>query len=316
MRRIAGTALLAAACVAVPGFAGGPPLAEDAPATVNARPPLMDEVLTMRVDGTISVDETGKVIGYELTTQLGPDLRKLIAQSAATWVFFPPNVDGKPTAMKTGMRITLLGRKLGEGYKVTIDNVRFPDAKDERTAGAYKATVDGMTLSIVSRTPTPVFPKYNVNGMVTVLLDIAPDGKVIDAVATQCSLYHAGGTDRQLARACRELGGNTVSAVRKWTFRVDTHGKPLERSVSATLPVQYIKPGLGEQLAREASQPGHWRHESRTRYRLPEWARGERFAQRMGTSDAVGDELMSSDSPLKLRAGQVGAQSQPIEAKS
>lgn len=302
MRRIARVALVAAACVATPGFAD------------DQKPARMEEVLTMRVEGTIAVDATGKVIAHEVKTGIPPRLRELIDNTVPAWRFFPPMVDGAPSAAKTDMRITLLGRKDGDGYEVSIDNVLFSKtdprgwrAGKESTQESSARTGDDATLSLARKRPLPVYPPFNVNGMVTVLLNIAPDGEVIDAVPMQCSLYQASGSDFELARACKAMSDNAATAIKRWTVAIDTHGKPLPtKPLSATLPVQFI--GMqGGNLVTKASQPGHWRVESRTPYRVPEWARGERFAQRMGTSDAVGSgDLMSSDSPLRLQDGQLG----------
>ena len=64
--------------------------------------------------------------------------------------------------------------------------------------------------------------------------------------------------------------------------------------------------GRSAQAVSESSEPGQWRMESRTPYRTPEWLPDRRFAQRVGTSDAVGGELVPSDATLQLREGQLG----------
>lgn len=315
MRRIAGMAALAAACVAAPGFAGQ---ADKAAAVVAA--PEMEEVLTMRVEGQVVVDASGKVIGHSLQTKLEPKLQALIDKAVPGWVFFPPMVDGKPAAAKSDMRITLLGKKIGDGYEVSIDNVLFSwakgsdwrlpkrDGKQEAKKDAPKV-VDGVSLSVKTMKPKPVYPKnWNVNGIVTILVNIAPDGSIVDAVSTQCSLYFAGGTAIQRRRACKSMEDSAANAIKKWTIHIDGHGKPVEPIArSGTIPLQYVMRGPGAETVAKASEPGNWRLEARTPYRLPAWARGDRFAQHMGTSDSVGSgELMSSESALRLRDGQIG----------
>jgi hypothetical protein len=314
MRRIAGMAALAAACVAAPGFAGE----ADKDAVVVAAP-AMEEVLTMRVDGEITVDATGKVVGHALKTELQPKLRELIDKAMLTWVFFPPVVNGKPTAVKSDMRITLLGKKAGDGYDVTIDNVLFsradfrdwsvPKRGEKEKKNSARTTADGVSLSIKTMKPRPRYPQHwNVNGIVTILVNIAPDGRIIDAVSTQCSLYFAGGTPIQRQRACRTLEDSAASAIKQWTVTIDGHGKPVAPIArSGTVPLHYVMVGPHAEAIEKASQPGNWRLESRTPYRLPAWARGDRFAQRMGTSYSVGSgELMSTESALRLRDGQAG----------
>ena len=313
MRRIAGIAVLAGVCVAATMFAGVV-VAGEQDASGAAPLPKMEEVLTMRVEGDIAVDATGKVIGYTLGTKLDGKLQSLIDQAVPHWVFFPPMVEGKPSAAKSHMRITLLGKKIPEGYDVRIENVLFADTdtrdwdvpKEEKKA-ANTAETDGATLSIASATPRVRYPKYYVNGIVTIMLNIAPDGRVLDATPTQCSLYFAGGSSTQLARACREMEQSAANAIKQWRVAIDTHGKPLEdKPLSATLPLAYKMRGRSAQAVAESSEPGQWRMESRTPYRTPDWLPDRRFAQRVGTSDAVGGELVPSDATLQLRDGQLG----------
>jgi hypothetical protein len=311
MRRIAGMAVLVGVCAGVPADAGKP-----------VAPTPVDTVLTMRVEGQIGVDANGKLIGYTLKTKLEPKLQAIIDKAVPTWVFFPPMVDGKPTAAKSDMRITLLGKEVEGGYHVTIDNVLFShvdtrdwhaptrgkaDAKKADATSTPKQDANAKSLSLIDMYPLPQYPAYAVNGIVTIDVNIAADGSILDATPTQCSLYFAGGTAKDLARACKAMEDNAAKAIKRWHVAIDNHGKPIDDApITATIPVQYMLESRGSDTVTKASEPGHWRLESRTPYRKPKWATDQRFAQRMGTSDSFGGELMPSDSALQLRDGQLG----------
>lgn len=305
MLRIAGMALLAAACAAAPGFAG-----EQAAKTAgtSADAFAMEEVLTMRVDGTIAVDATGQVLRYEVATKLDPAVQSVIDKAVPNWLFLPPEVDGKPAAVKSDMRITLIGRKVEAGYEIRIENVLFSKSNEPAWLTGNKSEPDrkseaakaGEALYIASAKPMPQFPRYDINGMVTIMVKIAPNGRVGEAIGTQCSLYHASGTAKQLQDACKAMEKASTTAIRRWKFA----GSALAESPSATIPLWFSMHGRGQDIVVKASAPGNWRQESRTPYRAPAWlGPEERFVQRMGTSDAVGGELMPAASPLRWRDG-------------
>lgn len=297
MRNIGGLALAALLGTVHPAWAGSP-----SPASTG-----FEQVLTMRVDGTISVDATGKVNAYELTTKLEPAVKAVIDKAVPHWSFLPPEVDGKVRAVKTSMRITLLGRQVADGYQVSIDNVLFSKPTyDDFFDGSGPGPAPGPSagsMTIASMEPLPKFPKFRISGMVTLQLSVSPEGRVLEASPTQCSLYHANGALAELARICREMERNVAKAARQWTFRHE--GGPA-MPTTTTLPFLFYSGGEIHEIITKASAPGAWRLEARTPYRVPAWAQKDRFDQRVGTSDSVGGELTSSASPLRWRGGTMG----------
>ena len=128
MRRIAGIAVLAGVCVAATMFAGAAGcrrtgrIGAAAAASEDGRSPHACG-WTARSPST----RPARSIGYSSTRKLDGKLQSSIDKAVPHWVFLPPMVEGKPSAAKSHMRITLLGTKIAEGYDVRIDNVLFAD---------------------------------------------------------------------------------------------------------------------------------------------------------------------------------------------
>ena len=299
--RTRGLCVLALA-MAAPLHAGDAPKAKVEP---------IEQLMTMRVEGDIAVDDTGKVMAYHVDTALEPAMRAMIDKAVATWSFLPPTVDGKAAKAKSDMRITLAGRKVDAGYEVSIDNVVFYDAAQEDLALKRAIPADAplpkdppVEMSIVEMKPKIKYPRgFHVNGRVNVQMLINLDGTLAQAQVSQCSLYFAKGLEVQLRRACQTMEDNILAAVRTWKFKVDTHGRtPTPADLTGTLPVDYLMQGDDARII-ASGEPGQWRVEARTRYREGEWLRDERFAQRVGTSDAKGNEWLPTNSRLKFREG-------------
>ena len=286
---------LAVACVSGAGWAQMQPRVS----RVAQRVGVLEEVITMRLVGSVVVDPAGKVVSHALDTKLEDNLAGLVAKAVSAWTFAPPVVDGKPATVRSGMTITLAGREVNGGFEVRIDNVTFhrPPVKD---AGAD--ATPGIRLNKMR--PEPKYPKYNVNGAVTIEIRFSPDGEVADAVATECSLYFAGGSAADKAAACEAMAFNATSAIRKWRATVPVESTRDPDDLVGILPVQYI--GVqGRDAVIESGKPGQWRRESRTRFTEPAWhAKGR---QRVGTSDVADGALrMASSSPLQLNEGAIG----------
>jgi hypothetical protein len=260
MRRNSLTGLLACA-VALPGIAGQPPATTAGP---------MEEVMTMRVEGSLAVDAIGNVIAHQVDTKLDPKLQGLVEVAIATWSFMPPTVDGKPATAKSDMRITLAGRKIGEGYEVKVDNVVFFDRKREELTPAAleekRAALGITSLNFVQMNPRPKYPGFHVNGIVMISVLARPDGTVERAFASHCSLYLARGSKADLSRACKAMQDNGVSAVRHWKVSVDVERQSRRRpgNLTGVLPLFYKMRG-DEEIRRH--------HQQRARQLAPGMAR-------------------------------------------
>lgn len=277
-----------------------PALAGDRPAVATD----IENVLTMRVEGTIAVDEAGKVIAHTVDTKIDPRFRDVIDRAVALWKFAPPTVGGKPARVKSAMRVTLVGRKVEVGTEVSVDNVMFfdqgPDKKyDEARAQAAKS--GNVFKSIVSMPRMPMYPRdYHVNGSLTLAIRANPDGTIAEVTRTQCSLYFAGGSRAQLARACKKMADIAMPAVRTWKVGIELNGNaPTIENLTATLPMQYVMESDGDRIGK-SGEPGNWRMEARTEYVQAPWLRASRLAQRVGTSDVNGSGMIEQKAPLEL----------------
>ena len=113
---------------------------------------------------------------------------------------------------------------------------RLGRAEGGEKAG-QQAETDGATPFIASATPRVRYPKYYVNGIVTIMLNIAPDGRVLDATPTQCT---SPADPRRNSRARAGDEQSAANAIKQWRVAIDTHGKPLEdKPLSATLLLAY-----------------------------------------------------------------------------
>lgn len=271
--------------------------------------PEIEDVLTMRVDGTIAVDETGKVIGHTVDTRLDPKLRDLIDSAVAQWRFAPPTANGKPARVKSAMRVTLAGRTVDEGTSVSIDNVYFFDAGKaqapshlETQAPTYPETAKRQRATItIEKMVRPItYPgDYHVNAMITLAIRANPDGTVADVFPTQCSLYFAGGPRLVLARACKRISEAAAESVKTWKVGVQLNGDlPTPETLTGTLPIEYRMDTDARRIG-ATGEPGRWRAESRTAYTRAPWLGEGRFAQRVGTSDVVDAQMVPQQSPLQ-----------------
>ena len=255
----------------------------------------LEEVITMRVIGSVVVDPAGKVVSHALDSKLEDNLAGLVGKAVAAWTFAPPVVDGKPATVRSGMTITLAGREVNGGFEVRIDNVTF-----HLPPGGASPTP---RVHLTKMRPDPKYPKFNVNGAVTIEIRFTPDGEVADAVATQCSLYFAGGSAADKSAACEAMAFNATSAIRKWRATVPVESTRDPDDLVGILPVQYM--GVqGWEAVVASGKPGQWRRESRTRFAEPAWrAKGR---QRVGTSDVADGALRMASSPLQLNEGAIG----------
>ena len=287
---------LAVACVSGAAWAQLQPRVQPRVPRGAQRAADLEEVITMRVIGSVVVDPAGKVVSHALDTKLEDNLSGLVGKAVAAWTFTPPVVDGKPATVRSGMTITLAGREVNGGFEVRIDNVTF-----HLPPGGASPTP---RVQLTKMHPEPKYPKFNVNGAVTIEIRFTPDGEVADAVATECSLYFAGGSAADKAAACEAMAFNGTSAIRKWRATVSAESTRDPDDLTGILPLQYM--GVqGWDKVLKSGKPGQWRRESRTRFTEPAWhAKGR---QRVGTSDVADGALrMASSPPLQLHEGAIG----------
>lgn len=263
-----------------------PVVAGDAPAL----PPL-ESVVTMRVDGNIEIDATGKVISHTLDTALPAALQAIIDKAVATWKFEAPTEDGKPVERaRSKMRISLSAKDVepggAKGLAVKIDNVMFPPAQTEKKQPGE--------ASLKAQNRLPKF-EASAEAMVTLNFRYEASGKIVDVAPSQCTIL---ANDKQLTpeQACEAFERSSVQAFKRWKLKVEPGGK--DELASGTMGFKFLY--YGSRNTYEAT--GQWRPELRTPYRTAPWEPAD--APRIGTSD-IDDNggLISSAPGLKLLEG-------------
>ena len=278
-----------------------------------------ESVLTLRVDGELSIDAEGRVLDYRIDTRLDPQVEKLVRRAVPGWRFKPILIDGQPIIAKSPMRITLAAIEREQGYQVKVDNVVFrPNTREEYEAeqAALKAhprmSVEGETpgprVWIRSKSLRP--PKYppdmlqaGVEGIVLLNGRVNPDGTVAEVFAGQSSLLNIKGDAGALDRARAILERNASATAKRWTFDVATEdSRPLSAAaLTVRVPVEYLLASPG---AAPGSIAGKWRHEFRGPNRQAPWLQGEN-APKIGVSDLNGSEILAGVSPFGLRDDSV-----------
>jgi len=277
-----------------------------------------EAVLTLRVDGELSIDPEGKVADYRISTKLDPQLERLVRRAVPSWRFKPILVDGKPVIASSPMRITLSAEEMKEGYKVVVDNVVFrPNTREEweaeeasrkarpRMSVAGEAPPSMVWITSKSLRPPsypPLLQQAGVEGMVLLTVRVHPDGTVAEVFASQSSLLNVKGSSKQLDRARLMLERNATDAAKRWTFTVKTEdASPLSaEALTVRLPVEYFMVGRGgpDKLV------GQWRHEFRGPNQQAPWLPATN-ARKVGVSDLTGNEILAGVSPFALSDSSV-----------
>ncbi len=257
-------------------------------------------IMTMRVDGEIAIDAQGNVLDYRIETKLEPAVRAQLDKAIPKWSFFPVQIQGKPTAVKSKMRITMLAREVAAGYAVSVDNVLFSDDRASTSAPSADGTAAQESFISSKSLVPPGYPlgllRSRVEGAVLVYILVTPDGKVGDVVAAQSSLFNVRGRTKILDEALRILESNTLAAVKKWRFNVPAgHNVSNPNYMSVAVPVSYI-------MAGSTSDPvGQWRLEVRSELKSATWLPSSRLTQAVGISDLKSGEVMPLISRVRLR---------------
>ena len=108
-----------------------------------------NNIMTMRVDGEITLGQNGGVLDYRITTPIKPEMQKLLDKAVRNWTF-------QPVIAKNNMRITLAAREAGRGYAVSVDNVTFRGMSPESPGGQGKPSAEqGGSVVITARSMKP-----------------------------------------------------------------------------------------------------------------------------------------------------------------
>jgi TonB family C-terminal domain len=271
-----------------------------------------NNIMTMRVDGEITVGQNGGVLDYRITTPIKPEMQKLLDKAVRNWTFHPVIVDGKPVIAKNNMRITLAAREAGRGYAVSVDNVTFRGMSPESPGGQGKPSAEqGGSVVITARSMKPGgYPsgmaRAGVEGAVLLYVRVSPNGNTEDVIAVQSSLYNVRGRPDVLDKARKLLEENAIAAAKRWEFNVTvTKPDPTPADMTVTVPYGYV---MGHNANREDA--GQWRVELRSERAVVPWLldtrTDTRTAQDIGVSDLDSDDVMPLASALRAPDGVIG----------
>lgn len=264
-------------------------------------------LMTMRVDGELTLDTSGKVMSYDISTPLEPAVKQMVDRAVSTWRFSPVTADGKPAQARTGMRITLAGRAVTKGYAISVDNVTFrnlPGVPDRQQA----SRVQRVNVRSVRMTP-PKYPtavmRAGIAGQVLLYIRTSLDGKPEEVIAYQSTLFNARGSDKAMKIARDKLEEEALRIARTWRFKVDSRIatadlKPSDLTV--TVPVEYRPYGQPD-----SDEAGAWRIEVRGEPSVVPWLLTDKDVRYAGVSDVDGsDDLRPVSTDFKFQEDPVG----------
>ena len=287
---------------------------------IAATPVVGESVLTMRVDGELTIGTEGQVLSYKIRSKLAPTLQAMLDKSIPRWQLTPVRQGGKPVNAKTPMRITLAATQIPQGYEVRIDNVVFtPISKEDyeaKIAAARAIREGGEAITVGDAPPSqPVVfdskrmlspPRYpvglmraGVSGAVLLHLRLNPDGTVADVVASQSSLFDIKGASGILDKARGLLEKESIRAARSWSWHVDAAHPELLTADDLTVrvPIAFRMDSPGKQ---GDDNTAVWRQEFRGPNLPIPWLLGKPGEQVVGVSDLNNGEQVSGSSPFQL----------------
>lgn len=206
--------------------------------TPDSRPVRERVEASMLVTGTVDIDPDGSVSSWKLdqSEKLPPAVTELLAATIPGWRFKPVLIDGAPAAVRARTSIRMQARKLdGDNFLVEVAGAHFGSHKDADVPTSRRLT-------------PPRYPeelaKARVGGIVYLVVKIARDGSVEDAMAEQVNLKTIA-SDPQMRRIRERFEASAVHTARRWTFNPPVTPDDAPYWL-ARVPVEFIAPGLRE----------------------------------------------------------------------
>ena len=284
-----------------------------------ATPVAGESVLTMRVDGELTIGTEGQVLSYKIRSKLDPTLQAMLDKSIPRWHLAPVRQGGKPVNAKTPMRITLAATQIPQGYEVRLDNVVFtPISKEDVAAqdalmrairaggGAITVGEEPPAQAVVyeaKRMMPPGYPvglmRAGVEGAVLLRLRLNLDGTVAYVVASQSSLFDIKGSSDILDKARGLLEKESIRVARRWSFHLDAAHPELltANDLTVSVPVEFVMNAPGK---RNTDKTNAWRQEFRGPNLPVPWLVGKAGQQLVGVSDLTGSEQVAGSSVFQL----------------
>ncbi|WP_156170544.1 protein tonB [Luteimonas sp. FCS-9] len=175
---------------------------------------------SMLVTGTVDIERDGRVSAHAIDQEdkLPPQVVSLVRRFVPEMRFEPLLVDGAPALARAKMSLRLVATPAGEGQMtIAIRSAHFGDETSTNDPGRVRST----------KLRPPRYPS-NVaaiggKGTVYLLVQVAPDGSVRDAVAEQVNLT-ALGSARQMASIREALTNASLGVAKGWRFEPPADG--------------------------------------------------------------------------------------------
>lgn len=256
----------------------------------------LETVKTLQVEAWVDVDPQGQLTGLAFETKLPDRMRDILDGTVRTWRFLPDVVDGVPKASKARMRITLAARKADSGYRVTVDNVRFPETNHAKLMIVDNASAR-ISVKSKSMQRTDFYPSHlartPLSCFVLLGIKIGADGRVDDVVAIQSSLLDVDAPPAVVREAVFHFEQAALRSARLWRFDVTAKQLPLDaKDMTIRINVPFARKHKDTDLA------GVWRTEIRTPLKLMDWM--PQSTPKIGVSDVAAGEMLSANETIRL----------------
>lgn len=212
----------------------------------------LERVVLMTVDVHAMIEADGAVSRVSIDTKIAPTLAASLERSLLQWRFEPIRVAGQARRTNTHMRVALGAEQQGENYRVWVDGVDYPDARDP-TGVLPDGELEPIEAGHMYR---PAYPEYQqsrgVMGRVMLAVRVTPEGKTGDVMVLQSLLYDFGRPLPLSRRALADFEVEAVRAARKWTYKVPPGPAREVEDMTVTVPVIFFLDDV------DLDAPGHW----------------------------------------------------------
>lgn len=266
----------------------------------------MQQALILRVDGDLTFDAQGVPVDYRIKTTLPQKLADSLQRHVRSWRFEPVLVDGKPVTAQTEMRVTLAAQRANDDYRVTVDDVAFPQTHGQAADESY-ISKDPTTISYGSKRVVIPYPMaalaYGLEAKVIVDVKLTPEGRVDQAVAEQTTLFNVRGTPKDLGNVAEIFEHQALTSIKPWRFNVVVHvPNPTAENLTVRVPVHFSV--VGTPGARD-DRTG-WQSEVRTPRRRAPWLPTGPTTGSVGVADVADGKLAPADRRFRLTAQVTG----------
>lgn len=204
---------------------------------------------SLLVKGEIHIETDGSVSAVVLDRKrrLDPGIARFVHETASKWTFEPVQENGKPVSVRSPMAVNLVATVSQAGsVDIRVGGVNFSGPADDSDESIRRL-----------RTAVPTYPPRAVamgaEGIVYLLVQVSPDGKVTDVVAEQVNLTVVA-SSQQMQRMRELLTTASISAARRWTFLPPTSGPEADAPFwTVRVPAQFIL-----NLQNDPERAGRW----------------------------------------------------------